>query len=907
MPRDANGNYTLPAGNPVVAGTTIDSVWCNTTMDDIANAITDSLDREGRGGMLVPFENADGNVAAPGVTWSNEPSSGFYRNSLGDMRVSVLSLNHMRWNAGVTSVFVAGVWQPVLYTGGPQSAPPGNATGQMLRWNNVTGRYESTGALVVSNAGNTTATGSFGADSLTAVGNVVAGGNLNGANSTVINNSTAGFFIGDGSQLTSLPVAPAVWGGITGTLANQLDLSTALSTASGLATWGGVGGTLSNQLDLQAALNLKTNLTVFDAHATDVDIHYADAPTDGQLYARANLSWSPTSSLSYTGYTSDATSDGQANEAAGWNDYAGRNVITRTANEIIYWRWTGASNDVFQYIGNQLGPVWSTSLGDWILLSGVATSWGTITGTLADQLDLQAALDAKANEADLLSHTNNAAIHFTEGSISHLNIQNIGANTHASIDQHIADASIHYVQSAISHLNLQNVGGNTHSQIDSHIADVNIHYAQTAINHSVILNLSSDDHPQYLTNTRGDARYPSLISYNSHVDNASIHFPDAPSDGQTYGRTVNTWAPLSGLETVGFVSSIAADAEPTVSQGWNLYANNLALVRNANQVYYFNWPSTTDDLYQFAGNQVGPVWTTTDSVWLVSGGAVVAWGGITGTLSNQTDLQDALNLKTDLTVFDAHATDAAIHFTEASIDHTQIQNVGTNTHVGIDAHIADINIHFPDAPNNGNIYVRQSAAWAIQTTVWGNITGTLSNQTDLQNALNAASATAWGPISGTLANQVDLQNALNAKISSVVEDTTPVLGGLLDLNGKALGSLQTATAGNSFAVGSVGIRIGAGTISLADATQASTADGELFMAVTAIAGGVQGAFVEYGVVNGLVGLVSGDTYYLEIGGGGGNITNVAPVGSGNQVRVVGYARSTTLFSFKPDITWLEIT
>lgn len=89
MPRDASGNYTLPAGNPVTPNTIIESVWANTTMPDLGTALTDSLSRTGQGGMLVPFRNTDGSKVAPGMTWQNEPSSGWYRVGFNDFWYSV--------------------------------------------------------------------------------------------------------------------------------------------------------------------------------------------------------------------------------------------------------------------------------------------------------------------------------------------------------------------------------------------------------------------------------------------------------------------------------------------------------------------------------------------------------------------------------------------------------------------------------------------------------------------------------------------------------------------------------------------------------------------------------------------------------------------------------------------------
>lgn len=48
MSRNGSGTYTLPAGNPVVTGTTISSTWANNTLNDIAATLTDSLAADGQ-------------------------------------------------------------------------------------------------------------------------------------------------------------------------------------------------------------------------------------------------------------------------------------------------------------------------------------------------------------------------------------------------------------------------------------------------------------------------------------------------------------------------------------------------------------------------------------------------------------------------------------------------------------------------------------------------------------------------------------------------------------------------------------------------------------------------------------------------------------------------------------------
>jgi hypothetical protein len=48
MSRNGSGVYSLPAGNPVVAGTTITSAWANNTLNDVASALTGSLAADGQ-------------------------------------------------------------------------------------------------------------------------------------------------------------------------------------------------------------------------------------------------------------------------------------------------------------------------------------------------------------------------------------------------------------------------------------------------------------------------------------------------------------------------------------------------------------------------------------------------------------------------------------------------------------------------------------------------------------------------------------------------------------------------------------------------------------------------------------------------------------------------------------------
>ena len=164
MPRNASGVYTLPAGNPVVPGTTIDAAWANDTLEDLANEVTNSLSRTGAGGMLAPFRLADGTVTAPGIAWLNETNSGLYRSGAGSTWMSILGVNTAQFSTvGLTIPF------------GKALTAQGNAS--------VLGTFGVTGATTLSSTlavnGALTATGGV-------IGNVTAATGTSTFNDVVI-------------------------------------------------------------------------------------------------------------------------------------------------------------------------------------------------------------------------------------------------------------------------------------------------------------------------------------------------------------------------------------------------------------------------------------------------------------------------------------------------------------------------------------------------------------------------------------------------------------------------------------------------------------------------------------------------------------------------------------------------
>lgn len=83
MPRDANGVYSLPEIYRAVTGTTIIAAQHNGPLEDIQQALTDSLPRSGVAPMTGPLKLADGDAASPALRFNSVTGRGLFKTTDG--------------------------------------------------------------------------------------------------------------------------------------------------------------------------------------------------------------------------------------------------------------------------------------------------------------------------------------------------------------------------------------------------------------------------------------------------------------------------------------------------------------------------------------------------------------------------------------------------------------------------------------------------------------------------------------------------------------------------------------------------------------------------------------------------------------------------------------------------------
>jgi len=126
MSRNGSGVYSLPAGNPVVTGTTISSSWSNTTLSDIATALTGSVAADGQTTMSGPLDMG-----------SNKVTNVSTGTASGDA-VNYSQFSTPTFTGNVTVTSVGYVKLPV----GTTAERSGTPVDGMIRYNSTLGRYE---------------------------------------------------------------------------------------------------------------------------------------------------------------------------------------------------------------------------------------------------------------------------------------------------------------------------------------------------------------------------------------------------------------------------------------------------------------------------------------------------------------------------------------------------------------------------------------------------------------------------------------------------------------------------------------------------------------------------------------------------------------------------------------------
>ena len=120
--------------------------------------------------------------------------------------------------------------------------------------------------------------------------------------------------------------------------------------------------------------------------------------------------------------------------------------------------------------------------------------------------------------------------------------------------------------------------------------------------------LALDAIQQYLTITGGTLTGPLILAAN-------------PT--QAAGAATKSYVDqfTGSVIAKNITSNVTGDAQPTVHQAWNAQANAQLITRAANEIIYYRWPSTLNNVYRYLGSQTGPSgWTSVALDWPSSAG-----------------------------------------------------------------------------------------------------------------------------------------------------------------------------------------------------------------------------------------------------------------------------------------------
>lgn len=282
--RNTAGNYTLPLGNPVVSGTVITSTWANATMGDLKNEMTNSLSRDGYGGMRAPLKVPDGSSVLPSLTFTSDPNSGLYLAGGNDVRMSVASTDVFKYApAGNTSYAALSCEKGAVVTNstanGAGLTTTGNGTGA-----GVVATGGATGNGLTASGGSTSGYGVQG----TGTGSFAGVRGVGGANSPGL----LGAGTGSGAGVSATGGATGPGASFTGGAAGDgVRAVGGGASASGIYATGGAGGvgayleagTAATATTARYAATLKSGYLNFDATNPNSNVGFSKVLTPKNL------------------------------------------------------------------------------------------------------------------------------------------------------------------------------------------------------------------------------------------------------------------------------------------------------------------------------------------------------------------------------------------------------------------------------------------------------------------------------------------------------------------------------------------------------------------------------------------------------------------------------------------------
>lgn len=86
----------------------------------------------------------------------------------------------------------------------------------------------------------------------------------------------------------------------------------------------------------------------------------------------------------------------------------------------------------------------------------------------------------------------------------------------------------------------------------------------------------------------------------------------------TFDELGNVAVSSGFTSTKNYISNATGDAQPTVHQAWNAQANAAGTTRLPNEAIFYRWPSASNDVYRYMGNQQQPPWVSTAGEWALT-------------------------------------------------------------------------------------------------------------------------------------------------------------------------------------------------------------------------------------------------------------------------------------------------